>query len=128
MEPVDRWDAFWPFVRLFKEDRAAFDAKLNAMDQQEVVDLYQTYEEMIADLKGDDFLPYLEGLSEDAIDDIAYRIVEKGEEHYLRVMDEPELVREPVEVSNPGSDARGAILKLYEKRFGEPLWKRLPRA
>lgn len=127
MEPVEKWDVFWPFVRLFKENRPAFDAKLHEMNQQELVDLFQMYEEMVADLKGDDFLPYLEGMSEDSIDEIAYRIVEQGEDYYLKVMEHPELVRERIEASSPGSDARGAILRVYEKRFGEPLWKQLPR-
>jgi hypothetical protein len=127
MEPVDKWNAFWPLAELFRGNRPLFDAKLATMAQQEVVDLYQMYEEMVADLKGDDFAPYLQGLSEDAIDDLAYRIVEQGEHYYLSVMEDPELVRRPVDVPHPGSDARGAILQAYEKRFGEPIWKRLPR-
>jgi hypothetical protein len=124
MRTEESWNVFWDMVRLFKEDGPTFEAKVRSMDRSDLVELYRMYQAAVADLKGDDFVPYWGEHSEDYIDGTAYDIVAQGESFYMKVMAEPELVRDYVE-ANPGDDARGLIIEVYEERFGEPFWKGL---
>jgi hypothetical protein len=121
----EQWDAFWAMVGLARESTAKFDAKLREMDQAALISLYKMYGQRVADLKDYEYVQHLEGMSEGAIDDIAYRIVEQGEDYYLDVVEHPERIRRPVEIADLGFDGRGAIVEVYESRFGEPIWKHL---
>jgi len=127
MRSPERWKSFWAAVGLARDDRAMFEAKLHQMSREQLVDLYHMYEEMIADLKGDDFMPYWGEHSEDFIDGAAHDIVAQGEDYYLDVLEHPEFVARKLENVRHDRDDRGTILRVYQKRFGEPLWKQLPR-
>ena len=113
------YSEFWRILELGVTDRAQFRRELERLSEADLVDLYDKYEEVVSDLKTDEFtchipLPY----SEDTLDDLAMLVVEQGEDVYEGVHENPSTF--PHEIprdARPGT-LPSIVLQVYEDRFG----------
>lgn len=79
----------WALVEQGRQDPDAVRSRFVEMSEAELVDLYWTYQQVVADLKDESITAHLDPpLSEDGLDDIAHWVVGQGLDYYEDVMTE----------------------------------------
>jgi len=112
----------WELVEQGRQNRAAVERRIGEMSEQELVDLYWTHEQVVADLKDDSLTAHLDRpLSEDTLDDIARWVVGQGLDHYEDVMAEDVALPGRVPSGEAVPFWGGEITKVYHDRYGIPV-------
>ena len=112
----------WALVERARRDPDAVLSRLADMSETELVDLYWTYQHVVADLKDESITAHLDPPpSEDGLDDLAHWVVGQGLDYYEDVMTEDGALppRLPRGESVPFWD--GEISKVYYERYGVPV-------
>lgn len=112
----------WEWVEQGRREPGEVRRRVTAMSEQDLVDLYWAYDQVVTDLNEDCLTAHLERpLSDDDLDDIAHWVVSQELDHYEDVMTGHALMpnRVPAAVSPPFWS--GKITKVYHERYGTPV-------
>ena len=87
-------DDFWFLVEQAKASREDYRRRLKTLTQEELVELYWTFEETAAELRGDRHATsFPAGMSEDAMGDLSLWIVSQGRAVYEDILTNPSRLR-----------------------------------
>ena len=87
-------DEFWALIEVARSNHDTYLQRLKALSQEALVDLYWTYEETAAELRGDRHVrSFPKGTSHDAMVDFGGWVVSEGRQVYEDLLKHPAKVR-----------------------------------
>lgn len=112
----------WALVEQGRQDPDAVRSRLAEMSEAELVDLYWTYQQVVADLKDESITAHLDPPpSEDGLDDIAHWVVGQGLDYYEDVMTEDGAMPRQLPSGESVPYWDGEIGKVYYERYRVPV-------
>lgn len=87
-------DDFWALVEQARTNRDGYRQRLKGLSGETLVDLYWTFDEAAAELRGDQHVPFFpKGMSDDAMGDFSLWVVSQGRLVYEDILKHPAKLR-----------------------------------